>query len=142
MKILVLCTGNSCRSQMAEGFLKAFDSRMEVYSAGTHPSTVINPKAEEVMKEEGIDINDGSPESVEDYIDQSFDYVITVCDDAKENCPVFAGDVKHRLHLGFDDPTLAMGTEEEKKEVFRRVRDEIKKEFKSLYENSIKQQIS
>ena len=142
MKILVLCTGNSCRSQMAEGFLKAFDSRMEVYSAGTHPSTVINPKAEEVMKEEGIDINDGSPESVEDYIDQSFDYVITVCDDAKENCPVFAGDVKHRLHFGFDDPTLAMGTEEEKKEVFRRVRDEIKKEFKSLYENRIKQQIS
>lgn len=142
MKILILCTGNSCRSQMAEGFLKSFDSRMEVYSAGTHPSTIVNPKAIEVMKEEGIDINDGSPESVEDYIDQSFDYVITVCDDAKENCPVFTGDVKHRLHLGFDDPTLAMGTEEEKKKVFRRVRDEIKREFKTLYENSIKHQIS
>ncbi|MCF8232970.1 MAG: arsenate reductase ArsC [Bacteroidales bacterium] len=142
MKILILCTGNSCRSQMAEGFLKSFDSRMEVHSAGTHPSTIVNPKAIEVMKEEGIDISNGKPELVDDYIDQSFDYVITVCDDAIENCPVFTGTVKESMHIGFDDPAMASGSEEEVKAVFRRVRDEIKRDFKTLYENNLKHHLS
>ena len=142
MKILILCTGNSCRSQMAEGFLKSFDSRLEVYSAGTHPSAMVHPKAVEVMKEENIDISDGKPELVDDYINEPFDYVITVCDGAKENCPVFSGEVKERMHIGFDDPAMATGTEEEVKAVFSRVRDEIKRDFKALYETKIKHQLS
>lgn len=141
MKILILCTGNSCRSQMAEGFLKSFDSRLEVYSAGTHPSAMVHPKAVEVMKEENIDVSDGEPELVDDYINESFDYVITVCDGAKENCPVFTGKVKERMHIGFDDPALATGTSEEIFAVFRRVRDEIKRDFRTLYENNLKHQL-
>lgn len=142
MKILILCTGNSCRSQMAEGFLKSFDSRLEVYSAGTHPSAMVHPKAVEVMKEEDIDISHGKPELVDDYINEAFNYVITVCDGAKENCPVFLGEVKERLHIGFDDPAMAQGTEQEIYAVFRRVRDEIKRDFKALYDNKIKHHLS
>ena len=141
MKILILCTGNSCRSQMAEGFLKSFDSRLEVYSAGTHPSAMVHPKAVEVMKEENIDVSDGEPELVDDYINESFDYVITVCDGAKENCPVFTGKVKERMHIGFDDPALATGTSEEIVAVFGWVRDEIKRDFRTLYENNLKHQL-
>lgn len=131
-RILILCTGNSCRSQMAEGFLKSFDENFEVYSAGTNPAEKINPYAVKAMKEIGIDISDGIPENVDKYLSQSFDYVITVCDNAKETCPVFIGDVKHRLHIGFDDPADAVGTEEEVMPVYRRVRDEIKREFKKI----------
>ena len=137
-KILILCTGNSCRSQMAEGFLKSFDSDLEVYSAGTAPSSEIHPKAVQVMYEVGIDISNGYPKYVDDFIQTGFDYVITVCDDAKEVCPVFTGKVKHRLHIGFDDPADATGTEEEVLKVFRRVRDEIKRDFTELYINDIK----
>lgn len=138
MKILILCTGNSCRSQMAEGYLKSFDSSLEVFSAGTAPSDQVYPKAIEVMKENGVDISDGKPEKVDQYLDQAFDYVITVCGDAQENCPVFIGDVKHRLHIGFDDPAHAEGTEEEVMAVFRRVSREIKTDFKAFYEKNIK----
>ncbi|MFO7524679.1 MAG: arsenate reductase ArsC [Ignavibacteriaceae bacterium] len=127
-KILILCTGNSCRSQMAEGFLTSFDKNLEVFSAGTKPAERVNPFAVKAMKEIGIDISNGIAEDVDKYLPQSFDYVITVCDNAKETCPVFMGDVKHRLHIGFDDPADAVGTEEEVMPVYRRVRDEIKSE--------------
>ena len=132
-KILILCTGNSCRSQMAEGFLKSFDKNLEVYSAGTKPAEKVNPFAVKAMKEVGIDISNGIAEDVDKYLTQSFDYVITVCANAKETCPVFMGNVKHRLHIGFDDPADAVGTEDEVMPVYRRVRDEIKKEFFNFY---------
>lgn len=132
-KILILCTGNSCRSQMAEGFLKSFDENLEVYSAGTKPAEKINPKAIQVMNEIGIDISSNYPKSVDQFINESFDYVITVCDNAKETCPVFIGEVGKQLHIGFKDPAEAIGTEEEILSVFRKVRDEIKKEFYEFY---------
>ena len=112
MKILIICTGNTCRSQMAEGFLKSFDSKLEVYSAGTAAEGRVNPYAVKVMKEAGIDISSQKPESVDLYLADSFDYVITVCDGAKEVCPVFTGNVKHRIHIGFEDPASAKGTDE------------------------------
>ncbi len=131
-RILVLCTGNSCRSQMAEGFLKFFDKNLEVYSAGTKPADKVNPFAVKAMKEVGIDISQNYPKLVDQFLNDSFDYVITVCDNAKETCPVFIGDVKHHLHIGFDDPAEAVGTEEEVMPVYRRVRDEIKREFQKF----------
>ena len=137
-KILILCTGNSCRSQMAEGFLKSFDKNLEVYSAGTKPAEKINQFAVKAMKEVGIDISSGIAENVEKYLSQSFDYVITVCDNAKETCPVFIGNVKNRLHIGFDDPADAIGSEDEVMPVYRRVRDEIKRDFYSFYTENIK----
>jgi arsenate reductase len=136
-KILILCTGNSCRSQMAEGFLKSFDKNLEVYSAGTKPAEKVNPFAVKAMQEIGIDISNGKAENVDKYLSQSFDYVITVCDNAKETCPVFIGNVKHRLHIGFDDPADAVGTEEEVMPVYRRVRDEIKKHFYEFYKTNL-----
>ena len=137
IKILVLCTGNSCRSQMAEGFLKSFDNSLEVYSAGTVPAGRVHPKAIQVMDELGISLQDHIPKNVEEFIHDSFDYVITVCDDAKETCPVFIGKVKNRLHKGFDDPARATGTEDEILAVFRRVRDEIYSEFCKFYKDNI-----
>jgi len=136
-RILILCTGNSCRSQMAEGFLKSLDKNLEVYSAGTKPAEKVNPFAVKAMKEIGIDISRGIPENVEKYIDQSFDFVITVCDNAKESCPVFLGDVKSRLHIGFDDPADAVGTEEEILPIYRRVRDEIRDQFSKFFKEEI-----
>lgn len=137
-KILILCTGNSCRSQMAEGFLKSFDSELEVYSAGTKPADKVNPKAVTVMNEIGIDISQNYPKDVEQFINESFDYVITVCDNAKETCPVFMGKVGKQLHIGFEDPAEATGTEEEILAVFRKVRDEIKNAFFDFYTNELK----
>ena len=134
-KILILCTGNSCRSQMAEGFLKSFDSELEVYSAGTKPAERVNPKAIQVMQEMGIDISKNYPKDVEQFVNESFDYVITVCDNAKETCPVFTGKVGQQLHIGFEDPAEATGTEEEVLAVFRRVRDEIKVKFWEFYQS-------
>jgi arsenate reductase len=123
---------------MAEGFLKSFDKNLEVYSAGTKPAEKVNPFAIKAMKEIGIDISNGVAEDVEKYLTQSFDYVITVCDKAKETCPIFMGDVKHRLHIGFDDPADAVGTEEEIMPVYRRVRDEIKRVFYVFYLRELK----
>ena len=137
-KVLILCTGNSCRSQMAEGFLKSLDSKLEVHSAGTKPSERVHPKAVEVMKEVGIDLSGNKPKMVDQFLRQPFDYVITVCDHAKETCPVFTGKVKHRLHIGFDDPAEATGTDDEIYAVFRRVRDEIRERFKKFYDEQIK----
>ena len=123
---------------MAEGFLKSLDKNIEVYSAGTKPAEEVNPFAVKAMKEIGIDISNGVPENVKKYLQRSFDYLVTVCDNAKETCPVFLGDVKHSLHIGFDDPADTAGTEEEVMPVYRRVRDEIKKEFLKLYQNELR----
>nr|MBP9507898.1 arsenate reductase ArsC [Bacteroides sp.] len=110
MKILILCTGNSCRSQMAHGFLQSFDENLSVYSAGTNASGKLNAKAVEVMKEAGVDISHHTSDRVEQYLDDAWDYVITVCGGANEACPMFTGKVKNRLHIGFDDPSHAEGT--------------------------------
>ncbi len=142
MKILILCTGNSCRSQMAHGFMQSFDSRLEVASAGTEASGQLNHKAVEVMKEIGIDISGHSSDSVEIYLDQEWDYVITVCGGANESCPAFVGNVKHRLHIGFDDPSHAVGTPEFIQSEYYRVRDEIKEGFYAFYQKEILPQLS
>ncbi len=124
--IIFICSGNSCRSQLAEGFMRYyFGDTFDVYSAGLLPSYV-NPAAIEVMEEEGIDISMHTSDSVDKYLDMSFDYVITVCDHANESCPMFSGAVKNRLHWSFEDPVHASGTEEEIMTKFREVRDLIK----------------
>ncbi|HEY3937569.1 MAG TPA: arsenate reductase ArsC [Bryobacteraceae bacterium] len=125
-QVLILCTGNSARSQMAEGLLRhdAGDA-FEVESAGTRPGTV-RPEAIAAMRELGIDISGHRSKHVDDFDGQQFDYVITVCDNAKESCPVFMGAVK-RLHHSFDDPPPpSVGTDEERMAIFRRVRDELR----------------
>jgi len=134
MKILILCTGNSCRSQMAEGFLKSFDTNLEVHSAGTEPSNEVHPKAIVVMKELSIDLKANYPKKVDEFLKDIFDYVITVCGGAKESCPTFTGKVKNQIHIGFDDPADATGTENEIYAEFRRIRDEIKRDFFKFYQ--------
>ena len=129
MKVLILCTGNSCRSQMAHGFLQSMDPRFEVHSAGTRPSSRVNPRAVEVMNEVGIDLSSHTPKSVDIYLNEAWDYVITVCGGANETCPRFVGKVGQRLHIGFDDPSDAQGSEEFIMSEFRRVRDEIQQGF-------------
>jgi len=120
---------------MAEGFLKSFNQRLEVYSAGTKPSPNANPYATTVMKEVGIDISMNQPKSVDLFLSGSFDFVITVCDDVKESCPYFSGHVRHRLHIGFEDPANTKGTEVEVLAVYRKVRDQIKTRFLEFYTN-------
>ena len=107
MKILILCTGNSCRSQMAHGFLQSFDKNIQVYSAGTHPAEKVNPLVVKIMSEVGIDISKHIPTNVTAYLSDTWDYVITVCGSANETCPAFEGNVGKRLHIGFDDPSEA-----------------------------------
>lgn len=141
MKILILCTGNSCRSQMAQGFLQSFDKRLQVFSAGTDPAARINPLAVRVMKEAGIDIGNNKPKNVDQFLNEEWDYVITVCDDANETCPVFPGKVRHRLHLGFEDPSKVKGTYTEIMNAFYDVRNEIRDEFYGLYESEIKKKL-
>jgi arsenate reductase len=138
MKVLILCTGNSCRSQMAHGFLQSFDPKLTVCSAGTEASGKLNEKAVATMKEVGIDISHHTSDSVDLYLDQEWDYVITVCGGANENCPAFLGKVKHRLHIGFDDPSHAVGTVEFIRSEFIRVRDEIKEGFWKFYQENLK----
>lgn len=133
MRVLILCTGNSCRSQMAHGFLQSFSLDFEVHSAGTKPAERVNPKAIEVMKEVGIDLSSHRPKSVEIYLNDQWDYVITVCGGANESCPNFIGKVGKRLHIGFDDPSDATGTDEFVMNEFRRVRDEIQAKFKEIF---------
>jgi arsenate reductase len=137
MNILILCTGNSCRSQMAHGFLQSFDPNLTVCSAGTEASGKLNQNAVSVMKEIGIDISHHSSDSVNLYLNDEWDYVITVCGGANENCPAFFGKVKHRLHIGFDDPSLVVGSDEFIHSEFIRVRDEIKKAFFEIYSELI-----
>jgi arsenate reductase len=133
IKILILCTGNSCRSQMAHGFLQSFDKNLIVRSAGTEPAIQVNPTAVRVMKEAGIDISHHTPKMVDQYLKDEWDYVITVCDHANETCPVFTGKVKHRLHMGFEDPSHSKGSDEFIISEFRRVRDLIKERFYQFY---------
>jgi len=120
---------------MAEGFLRSFDPEIEVFSAGTEPSNQVHLKAIEVMKEKGIDLSGHYPKKVDEFLDDSFDYVITVCGHAKENCPVFLGEVKQHLHIGFEDPAEATGTEEEILEEFRRIRDEIRERIQAFLQS-------
>ncbi len=137
MKVLILCTGNSCRSQMAQAFLQSYDKSLKVFSAGTEPAYRVNRYAIQVMSEIGIDISKQNPTNVSKYLDEEWDYVSPVCGGANETCPAFIGKVKHRWHLGYDDPAEAQGTEEEILKEFRRVRDEINEGFKSFYNSQI-----
>ena len=138
MKVLILCTGNSCRSQMAHGFLHSFNKNIEVFSAGTEASGKLNQGAVKAMQDIGIDISKHTSDSVEKYLDEAWDYVITVCGGANENCPAFIGKIKNRLHIGFDDPSFAVGTDEFVWSEYIRVRDEIKESFWKLYFEDIK----
>lgn len=132
--VLFLCTGNSARSQMAEGHLRHLaGDRFEVFSAGTHP-VGLNAKAVAVMREVGIDISSHQSKSIDKFVSQKFDYVITVCDSAKESCPIFPGAAKS-LHYSFQDPAAAQGSAEEQMRVFRRVRDEIGKTLREFLRN-------
>lgn len=133
-RVLILCTGNSARSQMAEGLLRHDGGRQfEVLSAGTKPSHV-RPEAIKVMGELGIDISGHRSKSVDEFAGQEFDYVITVCDSVKEQCPIFPGKTK-RTHWSFDDPASAEGDEDARHAVFRRVRDEIRERLKEFISN-------
>lgn len=123
---------------MAEGFLRSLDPGLEVYSAGTNPAARVSSRAVTVMKEVGLDISGHTPKSVDQFIALPFDYVITVCDHANETCPVFTGQVAHRLHIGFDDPAEATGSEEEVLAVFRRVRDEIRHRFSEFFTTELR----
>lgn len=124
-KVLVLCTGNSCRSQIAEGYLRAFaGDKAEIYSAGIETHGV-NPRAIEIMKRDGIDISAHTSNNINEYMDVDFDYVITVCDNAKESCPYFPTKAV-KLHYNFPDPAKATGTGEQIMEAFREVREEIR----------------
>ena len=118
---------------MAHGFLQALDAELEVHSAGTKPAMQVNPLAVKVMKEAGIDISGHTPKSVELYLNEEWDYIITVCGGANESCPSFTGNVKHRLHIGFDDPSDAIGDEAYIMSEFHRVRDEIAQRFTQFY---------
>lgn len=123
---------------MAEGLLRSFDQNLEVHSAGTNPSGAVHPRAIRVMSEIGIDISNHSPKNADKFLNESFDYVITVCDHAKETCPVFVGHVKNRLHIGFRDPAEAVGSDNEITDTFRQVRDEIKEEFLKFHREIVK----
>lgn len=123
---------------MAHGFLQSFDPNIKVFSAGTRPAERVNPRAVEVMKERGIDISGHTPHNVGEYLNEPWDYVITVCGGANESCPVFVGNVEHRLHIGFDDPSDAIGSDEFVMAEFRRVRDEIKNKFEQFYNDNLK----
>ena len=132
MRILILCTGNSCRSQMAHGFIQSFYPDYDVHSAGTNPASQVNPKAIEVMHEAGIDLSSHFPKNVAQYLDEEWDYVITVCGGANDSCPNFTEKVINRLHIGFDDPSEVIGEIDFVMSEFRRVRDEIKQKFASF----------
>ncbi len=136
-RVLVLCTGNSCRSQIAEGYLRHFaGDSAEVYSAGVETHGV-NPCAIETMKEDGIDISGHTSNNVDEYRYVDFDYVITVCDNARERCPYFASNAV-KLHQNFPDPAKSQGTEDEIKAEFSRVRDMIKAYCKQFVDDNLK----
>lgn len=130
VRVLFLCTGNSARSQMAEGFARHLsDGAIEAHSAGSNPATRVHPMTIEVMAEAGIPIANAAPKHLQQFLDQPWDFVITVCDNARDACPTFPGDTE-RIHWGFDDPAAAEGTDEERRTVFRRVRDEIRQRIR------------
>ncbi len=136
-RVLILCTGNVCRSQMAAAFLQSFDPWLHVHSAGTAPTGRFSPLTFQVMEEAGVPIRDARSRNVSEFLTQPFDYVITVCDHARETCPLFTGEVGNRRHFGFDDPGNVIGTEAERLAAFRTVRDRIKAKFREFYENDL-----
>ncbi len=125
---------------MAEGLLKSFDSKLEVHSAGTNPAKCVHPIAVLVMSEIDIDLTNNYPKLLDEFINQTFDYVITVCGNAKENCPMFIRKVGKQLHIGFEDPAEATGTEEEIVNVFRKIRNEIRTRFYEFYITEIRRE--
>ena len=136
-RVLVVCTGNACRSQIAAAFLRSFDRWLEVFSAGISPAAEIHPLAREVMQELGVSLEGEKPRNVDELLEKKFDYVITVCDAARETCPVFSGEVRRRLHIGFEDPSFALGTRKRRLEKFRAVRDEIRSKMREFYETEL-----
>jgi arsenate reductase (thioredoxin) len=137
-KILVLCTGNSARSQMGEGLFRAEGGAgFEVYSAGTKPSSV-RPEAITVMKEIGIDISGQRSKAVGEFAGQAMDYVVTVCDNARDNCPIFPAG-SERIHWGFEDPAALQGSEDERLAEFRRIRDQIRERVKEFFRNFVEE---
>ncbi len=125
-RVLILCTGNSCRSQMAEGWINhLLAGRWEARSAGTRPAAAVHPLAVRVMAEVGVDISGAQPEHIDAYLEQAWDLVVTVCDSARESCPMFPRSVE-QIHVSFPDPAEAAGSEEERMAVFRAVRDDIR----------------
>lgn len=132
LKIMFLCTGNSCRSQIAEGLANALGKgKIKAYSAGSNPAGFVHPKAIEVMKEIGIDISDYTSKPIDFELLKEMDYIITLCGDANDSCPITPPHIK-RLHWGLPDPAKAEGTEEEILNAFRKIRDEIKEKIKEL----------
>ena len=134
-KVLILCTGNSCRSQMAEGLLSYFSLNTKVYSAGTKPEKV-NPFAVKAMAEMGIDISKNTSNHVDEYTDIDFDYVFTVCDNAKDICPIYPK-AKQMIHHSFPDPADATGTEDEQLKVYIKVRNQLSDYFKAFAEDKL-----
>jgi len=135
VRVLILCTGNSARSQMAEGLLRHDGGpEYEVFSAGAHP-THVRPEATQVMREVGIDISGHRSKSVEEFAGQNFDYVITVCDNAKESCPVFPATTK-RIHWSLEDPAAVQGSEEQRLAEFRRIRNQLRTHLRQLVQES------
>jgi arsenate reductase len=126
-KVIIICTGNSIRSQMAEGFFKKYKSSWEIKSAGINPKG-LNQLAAKVMMEKGIDISDQKSKNIDQFINSKFDYIITVCDNAKENCPYFPGGAAY-IHWSFPDPDIFTGNEENRINEFRKVRDAIEKKI-------------
>ncbi|MGL4909073.1 MAG: arsenate reductase ArsC [Bacteroidales bacterium] len=141
-RVLILCTNNSCLSQMAHGFLQSFDRSLVVRSAGTKTTEKLNNKAVEVMAQIGMDISQHTPKSVQEYLSQDWDYLITLSNETNETCPTFASKIKHRLHFAFDDPSQATGTTEWLEREFCRVRDEIKHRFYELYRDDLHEDAS
>ena len=139
MRVLILCTGNSARSQMAEGLLRhdAGDT-YEVFSAGTKP-TLVRPEAIQVMREVGIDISGHRSKSVDEFEGQNFEYVITVCDNAKESCPIFPAKTK-RIHWSIEDPVVVQGSEEESLTAFRRARDELRVRLRAFTQGQLEKE--
>ncbi len=135
IKILILCTGNSCRSQMAEGLLSSFSSNTKVYSAGTKPEK-INSFAIEAMAGIGLDISSNTSNHVDEYVEIDFHYVFTVCDNAQEICPIFPN-AKHMIHHSFVDPADARGTYKQQLAVYLKVRDQLSSYFKNFVENNL-----
>ena len=134
-RVLILCTGNSCRSQMADGLLSSFSPETKVYSAGTKPEKV-NPYAIKAMDQIGIDISENVSNHVDEYTDIAFDYVFTVCDNAKEICPIYPK-AKQMIHHSFIDPADATGTEKEQLAVYVKVRDQLSDYFKDFVKNHL-----
>lgn len=126
---------------MAHGFLQSFDKRLQVFSAGTKPAEKVHPLAVKVMQEKMINLSHHVPTHINTYIAESWDYVITVCGGAKETCPVFHGDVKHLLHMGFDDPAAAEGSPSKIEYEFRRIRDDIERHFRQWYKDELLTQL-